>query len=45
MKGAFEVLYYVLMMTWASEEIFTAFYTGYAMWKKIYENENDISDE
>lgn len=32
-------------MLWSAEEIFTAFYTGYVMWKKIFENEDDISIE
>jgi len=45
MKGLLEALFYVVMVLWSAEEIFTAFYTGYVMWKKIFENEDDISVE
>jgi len=45
MKGLLEALFYVVMILWSAEEIFTAFYTGYVMWKKIYQNEDDISVE
>ena len=44
-KGLLEVIFYVLMILWSAEEIFTAFYTGYAMWKKIFATEDDISVE
>ena len=44
-KGLMEVVTYLFIMLWSAEEIFTAFYTGYVMWKKIYESEDDISVE
>lgn len=44
-KALFEVMFFLWIMLWSAEEIFTAFYTGYVMWKKIYESEDDISVE
>merc|ERR1712159_431583 len=45
MLPLFEVVFFLWIMLWSAEEIFTAFYTGYVMWKKIYESEDDISVE
>ena len=38
-------MFFLFIMLWSAEEIFTAFYTGYVMWKKIFEEEKDISLE
>jgi len=44
-KGGIEVIFFALIALWSAEEIFTAYYTGYEMWKKIYQTEEDISVE